>query len=148
MNIIIWHINIWPMFSEPNICMLKKSVIYNYKYHMYFFNGRILQLLHNLGVLNSSLSNNILYLVTFTFKLAKHKMLIKPCIFHGSSHTEAQFMVSGRFLFAKFISSVCGKKWPLFDLQIQYVRGFLIFSVTIPLNMLKIIRLIWSNLVD
>ena len=28
----------------------------------------------NLCVLNSNLSDNILYLVTFTFKLAKHKM--------------------------------------------------------------------------
>ena len=78
------------------------------------------------------------------------KMLIKPHIFYRLSHMRAQFMVSVRFLFEKFISSVFGKKWPLFDLQIQYVRRFLIFTVTIiiPLNMLKIIRLIWSNLVD
>ena len=101
-----------------------------------FFNGRILQpfmkseilsigryfsvyflihlFLHNLGVLNSSLSNDILYLVTFTFKLAKQKMaaemLIKPHIFYRLSHMRVQFMVSVRFLFEKFISSVLGKK--------------------------------------
>ena len=61
-------------------------------------------------MLNSNLSNDILYLVTFTFKLAKHtmaaKMLIKPRIFNGLLHMKAQFMVSGIFLFDKFISSV------------------------------------------
>ena len=70
--------------------------------------------LHNLGVLNSSFSDNTLYFATFTFKLAKHKMaakiLIKPRIFYGLSHMKTQFMVSGRFLFETFISSVCGKK--------------------------------------
>ena len=33
-------------------------------------------------------------------------------------------MVSGRFLFEKFTSSVFRKKWSLFNLQIQYVRRF------------------------
>ena len=83
--------------------------------------------LHNMGVLNSSLSIDILYLVTFTFKLAKHKMaakmLIKPRIFYGLSHMSAQFLVSW-FFFEIFISSVFGKKLLLFDLQIQYVRRF------------------------
>ena len=46
---------------------------------------------------------------------------IKPRIFYGLSHMKAQFMVSVRFLFDKFISSVFGTKLPLFDLQIQYV---------------------------
>ena len=78
------------------------------------------------------------------------KMLIKTRIFYVLLQMEAQFMVSERFLFEKFISSVFVKKWSLFDLQIQYVRRFWIFTVTIiiPLNMLKIIRFIWSNLVD
>ena len=70
--------------------------------------------LHKLGVLNSNLSNNIIYLVTFTFKLAKNKMaammVIKYRIFNSLSHMKAQFMVSGIFLFDKFISSVLGKK--------------------------------------
>ena len=52
------------------------------------------------------------------------KMLIKSRIFYGLSPMKAQFMVSGKFLFEKFISSVFGKKLPLFDLQIQYVLGF------------------------
>ena len=52
--------------------------------------------LHNVCVLNSNLSVNILYLVTFTFKLAKHKMatemLRKPHISYSLSHMKAQFM--------------------------------------------------------
>ena len=85
------------------------SIISNYQYHLYFFIERILQpfikmcvlsvkseilsidrhfsvyfflhlFLHNLSVLNTNLSNNILYLVTFTFKLAKHKMAAKTLI--------------------------------------------------------------------
>ena len=52
-------------------------------FSVYFF---IHLFLHNLCVLNSNLSDNILYLVTFTFKLAKHKMatkmLRKPHIFY------------------------------------------------------------------
>ena len=51
-------------------------------------------------------------------------MLIKPRIFYGLLHMKAQFVVSGRFLFDKFISSVFGKKWPLFALLIQYVHRF------------------------
>ena len=41
---------------------------------VYFF---IHLFLDNLCLLNSNLSANILYLVTFTFKLAKHKMTNK-----------------------------------------------------------------------
>ena len=50
---------------------------------------------------------------------------------------KAQFLVSVRFFFLKLISSVIGKKLPILDLQIQYVRHFLIFTLTIitPLNM-------------
>ena len=50
--------------------------------------------------------DNILYLVTFTFKLAKHKMAAKmernSHVFYGLSHMKAQFMVSGRFLLYNF----------------------------------------------
>ena len=65
------------MFSEPRY-------VYAYLF------------LHNMCVLNSNLSDNILYLVTFTFKLAKHKMATKmlrePHIFYSLSHMKAQFM--------------------------------------------------------
>ena len=33
--------------------------------------------LHNFGVLNANLTNKILYLMSFTFKLAKQKMIFK-----------------------------------------------------------------------
>ena len=110
------------------MCVFSRS--WNLKY--WALNGILVYIfhlfLHNLGVLKSSLSNDILYLVTFTFKLAKHKMAVKmlitPRIFYGLSQMKAQCMVSVRFLFKKFIASVFGKKWPLFDLQIQYVRRF------------------------
>ena len=32
--------------------------------------------LHNMGVLHSNLSDNILYFVTFTFKFTKHEMVV------------------------------------------------------------------------
>ena len=74
--------------------------------------------LHNVCVLNSNLSVYILYLVTFTFKLAKHKMstkmLRKHHIFYSLSHMKAQFMFFARFLIDIFF--VFGKKLPLFDL--------------------------------
>ena len=62
--------------------------------------------LHNLCVLNANMSDNALYLETFTFKLAKHKMatkmLSKLHIFYSLSHINAQFMVSARFLIDNF----------------------------------------------
>ena len=58
--------------------------------------------LHNVCVLNANLSDNVLYLETFTFKLAKHKMatkmLRKPYIFYSLPRINAQFMVSARSL--------------------------------------------------
>ena len=57
-------------------------------------------------MLNVNLPDNVLYLETFTFKLAKHKMatkmLRKPHIFYSLSHIEAQFVVSARFLIVNF----------------------------------------------
>ena len=57
-------------------------------------------------MLNSNLSDNILYLMTFTFILAKHKkatkMLRKPHIFYSLSHIKAHIMVSARFLIDDF----------------------------------------------
>ena len=55
------------------------------------------------------------------------EILIKPCIFYGLSHMKAQFLVSVRILFEKFILSVFGKKRPLFDLHISYIRRFNIY---------------------
>ena len=53
-------------------------------------------------MLNSNLSDNILYLVTFTFILAKHKMatkmLRKPHIFYSLSHIKAGFLIDDFFL--------------------------------------------------
>ena len=41
--VVIGHIHIWPMFSEPKYVYAFKSVIYIYKYHTYFWNERIFQ---------------------------------------------------------------------------------------------------------
>ena len=75
--------------------------------------------LHNLRELNVNLSDNVRYLETFTFKLAKHKMatkmLRKPYIFYSLSHINAQFMVSARLSIDNFFTCVFGKKLPLFD---------------------------------
>ena len=58
--------------------------------------------LHNLRVLNVNLPDNVLFLKTFTFKLAKHKMatkmLRKPHIFYSLSQINAQFVFFARFL--------------------------------------------------
>ena len=62
--------------------------------------------LHNVCVLNANMSDNVLYLETFTLKLAKHrmatKMLRKPHIFYSLLHINAQFMAFARFLFDHF----------------------------------------------
>ena len=79
------------------------------------------------------MSDNILYLVTFTLKLAKHKMapkmLRKHHILYSLSHIKAQFMVSERLLIHNFISWVFEKNWPLFDLYIQDIRCFFMYLV-------------------
>ena len=57
-------------------------------------------------MLNANLSDNVLYLETLSFKLAKHKMttkiLRKPHIFYSLLYINAQFMVSARFLIHDF----------------------------------------------
>ena len=54
-----------------------------------------------------NLPDKILYLKTFTFKLAKQKMatkmLRKPHIFYSLSQINAQFVVSARFLIVNFV---------------------------------------------
>ena len=83
------------------MCSVRAEILSIGRYFsVYFF---IHLFLRNLGVLNVHLLNNILDLVTFTFKLAKHKMaakmLIKPRIFYGLSHMKAQLlMISGIFI--------------------------------------------------
>ena len=47
------------------------------------------------------------------------KMQINARIFFGLAHMKALFLVSVRLLFHKLISSVIGKKLPLFHLQIR-----------------------------
>ena len=68
-------------------------------------------------MLNANLSDNILYLGTFTFKSAKHKMatkiIRKLIFFYSVSHIKAQFMVSARFVIDNNSYGVFGKKLPL-----------------------------------
>ena len=56
--------------------------------------------------MNVNLSDNALYLETFTYKLAKHKMATKMLgkrhIFYSLSHINAQIMVSENILIDKF----------------------------------------------
>ena len=65
-------------------------------------------------MLNANLSDKVLYLETFTFKLAKHKiaikMLRKPYIFYSLSHINAQFILSARFLIDNFFLVSLEKK--------------------------------------
>ena len=92
-------------------------------------------------VLNSNLSVNILYLVTFTFKLAKHKMatkmLRKPRIFSSLSHMEAQFMFFATFLIDNFLCVSLKRKYIYLTLT-KISAVFYVFAVTISilLNML------------
>ena len=76
--------------------------------------------LHNLRVLNSNLSDNILYLVTFTFKLAKHKMAAEiqryPRIFYVFFVQESTIDDFCKIFIIYFFSSVFGKNETLFDL--------------------------------
>ena len=62
--------------------------------------------LHNLRMLNENLSDNVLYLETSTFKLAKYKiatkMLGKPHISYSLTHINAQFIFFARFLIDNF----------------------------------------------
>ena len=57
-------------------------------------------------MLNVNLPDNVLYLETFTFKSANHKMatkvLRKPHIFYSLSQINVQFVVSLRFLIINF----------------------------------------------
>ena len=107
-NIIIRHIYIWPMFSEPrhvyawngvgyrfiNVIIkiiedyiaaflwkcvyLSGDEIWNIELCLVFKCWILYPLfLHYLGELNENLSSNILYLMFFTFKLAKQKMTSK-----------------------------------------------------------------------
>ena len=96
-------------------------------------------------MLNVNLPDNVLYLETFTFKLAKHKMatkmLRKPHIFYSLSQINAQFVVSARFLIVSFfrVSFERNDLYLIFRSKTSAV--FYVFTVTISilLNMLTII---------
>ena len=101
--------------------------------------------LHNLYVLNSNLSDNILYLVTFTFILAKHKMATKmlrtPHIFYSLSHIKAQFMVSARLLTDDFFLVSLKRNDLHLTFKSKTSAVLYVFTATISklLNMLAII---------
>ena len=106
--------------------------------------------LHSLCVLNANLSDNVLYLDTFTYKLEKNKIATKifrkKHIFYSLSHMNAQFVVSAKFLIDNFFLVPLERN----DLHLQDIRRFYVLSVTISLllNMLTIILCICGNIVD
>ena len=69
------------MFSEPRLWpymyILETEWYLNLYMAYIFLNARIMFLRNNLSVLNSNVSVNILFLVSFTFKEAKQKMIAK-----------------------------------------------------------------------
>ena len=95
--------------------------------------------------LNANLSDIILYLVTFTFKLAKHKMdtkmLRKPHIFYGLSHIKGQFMVSAIFLFHNFYFIILERNDLYLTFKSKTSAVFDVFTATVSilLNLLRII---------
>ena len=118
----------------------------------YFF---IHLFLHNWCVLNSNLTENILNLVTFTLKSAKHKMATKKI--RKPQHIKAQFMVSARFVidnfflvysvrnylyltFKSYISAVCSCIYRYYKYSVKHVDenmtylGFLKVVATIQYN--------------
>ena len=96
-------------------------------------------------MLNVNLPDNVLYLETFTFKLAKHKMatkmLRKPHIFYSLSQINAQFVVSARFLIVNFIIVSLERNNLYLTFRFKTSAVFYVFTVTISilLNMLTII---------
>ena len=82
---------------------------------------RIHLFLHNPGVLNANLSNNILYLMSFTLKLAKQKMTSKSHTFFFLSHINTQFLFSTRFRVERCMSYLFRPKLPIFDLQKKWL---------------------------
>ena len=81
--------------------------------------------------------DNFLYLVIFTFELAKHKMATKilrePRFFYGLSHTTAQFMVPARFLFDMFFL-VFLERYAFFDLSFHRLEAIIINVESDKLN--------------
>ena len=67
--------------------------------------------LHISGALNANQSDNVLYIVSSTFKFDKQKMAAKTI--------NARFHVSAWFGVDKFLSHVFRSNWPFFDLQIE-----------------------------
>ena len=96
-------------------------------------------------MLNVNLPDNVLYLVTFTFKLAKHKMvtkmLRKPHMFYSLTQINAQFVVSARFLILNFVLVSLKRNDLYLTFRSKTSAVFYVFTVTIGilLNMLTII---------
>ena len=86
-------------------------------------------------MLNVNLPDNVLYLETFTFKLAKHKiatkMLGKPNIFYSFSQINAQFMVYARFLIVNFFLVSLERNDPYLTFRSKASAVFYVFIVTI-----------------
>ena len=82
-------------------------------------------------------SVNILYLVTFTFKLAKHKMatkmLRKPHLFYSLSGMKAQFMFFARFLIDNLFIVSFEKNYLYLTFKSNISAVFYIFTVTISI---------------
>ena len=124
------HIFLLKEYSSQHETLL---VVYTFVCFSVYFCIHLLS--HNLLVLNKKLSDNVLYLETFTFKLAKHKvttkMLRKPHSFYSLSHINAQFMVSARFLIDNFflVSLEIDDLYLTFRFKTSAV--FYVFTVTI-----------------
>ena len=81
--------------------------------------------LHNVCGLNLNLSINILYLVTFTFILAKHKMATKMLnIFYSLSHMKA-FICFARFVIDNFFSCLWKEINLIRPLNLRYQPFFM-----------------------
>ena len=95
--------------------------------------------------MNVNLPDNVLYLETFNFKLAKHKMatkmLRKPHICYSLSQINAQFVVSERFVIVNFFLVSLERNDLYLTFRSKTFAVFYVFTVTISilLNMLTII---------
>ena len=90
---------------------------------------------NNVCVLYSNLSDNILYLVTFTYKLAKHKMAPKML------KMKAQCMFFGRFLIDIFFLVSLGRNYLYLTFKSNIFAVFNVFSVTISILLSMLTRI-------
>ena len=101
------------------------------EFSVYFF---IHLFLHNVCVLKSNLSDSILYLMTFTFKLLKHKMatkmLRKAHIFYVLSQTKAQFMVFASFLISNLFPVTLERKYLYLTFKSKTLNPYYYYKYT------------------